>query len=62
MSPQEARMVLLQHLSRGLDPAPEKVCQRCDEVAEKLGCLALTVDLAGAYMDNRDVAPEQAAE
>ncbi|KAJ6007347.1 hypothetical protein N7540_011323 [Penicillium herquei] len=62
MSPQEARMVLLQHLSWGPDPISEKVCQLCDEVAEKLGYLALAVDLAGAYMGNRDDAPEQAPE
>jgi hypothetical protein len=62
MSPQEARMVLLQHLSQGPDPTLEKVCQRCDEVAQKLGYLALAVDLAGAYIGNYNVAPEQAPE
>ncbi|CAG8293183.1 unnamed protein product, partial [Penicillium salamii] len=62
MSPQEARMVLLQHFSQGPNPALEKVCQRCDEVAQKLGYLALAVDLAGAYISNYDVAPGQAPE
>ncbi|KAJ5731808.1 uncharacterized protein N7483_006316 [Penicillium malachiteum] len=62
MLPQEAKMVLLQHLSRGPDSTLEKVYQCCDEVAEKLGYLALAVDLASAYMGNRDFAPEQVPE
>ncbi|KAJ5860543.1 uncharacterized protein N7529_007853 [Penicillium soppii] len=58
ISPPEARMVLLQHLSQGPDPPREKVQQGCDEVTEKLGYLALAVDLAGVYMGDRAATPE----
>lgn len=49
MSTQEARDVLLQRLSRDISMLPA-VEEKCDEIAEKLGYLALAIDLAGAYI------------
>ncbi|KAJ5123879.1 uncharacterized protein N7515_007704 [Penicillium bovifimosum] len=57
MSPREARMVLLRHLSDNVDLLPQSVEEGCDEVAKKLGYLPLAIDLAGAYIGN-SVAPE----
>ncbi|KAJ5144053.1 uncharacterized protein N7515_002840 [Penicillium bovifimosum] len=57
MSPREARMVLLRHLSDNIDLVPKSVQEGCDEVAKKLGYLPLAIDLAGAYIGNT-VAPE----
>lgn len=52
MGPLEARALLLQHLNLGADSTPQDVCEDCDSIAEKLGRLALAVDLAGAYIAN----------
>ncbi|CAG8376302.1 unnamed protein product [Penicillium salamii] len=49
MSAQEARSVLLQRLSRDISMLP-RVEEKCDEIAQKLGYLALAIDLAGAYI------------
>ena len=59
MTQLEAAKLLLQRLPWDVDSAPENVRQRCNEVAQKLGCLPLAVDLAGAYIGN-DPKPEQA--
>ncbi|KAJ5454948.1 hypothetical protein N7530_012717 [Penicillium desertorum] len=59
MSPQEARMVLLRHLSDDIDWLPKTVQEGCDNVATKLGYLPLAIDLAGAYIGNNSLAPEQ---
>lgn len=58
MSPREARLVLLRHLSDDIDLLPKSVQGDCDKVANKLGYLPLALDLAGAYIGN-NVAPEQ---
>ncbi|KAJ5960017.1 uncharacterized protein N7479_007167 [Penicillium vulpinum] len=58
MSPREARLVLLRHLSDDIDLLPKSVQNDCDEVANKLGYLPLALDLAGAYIGN-SIAPEQ---
>lgn len=59
MSPREGTALLLQHLNLAIESAPENIQIRCHEVAEKLGYLALALDLAGAYLGN-DPIPEQA--
>ena len=48
----EARALLLRHLERDLDPALQHVQLICDEIVERLGYLALAIDLAGAYISN----------
>ena len=48
----EARALLLRHLERDLNPAPQHVQLICDEIVERLGYLALAIDLAGAYISN----------
>ncbi|KAJ5393627.1 uncharacterized protein N7487_011268 [Penicillium crustosum] len=58
MSPREARLVLLRHLSDDINLLPKSVQNDCDEVANKLGYLPLALDLAGAYIGN-SIAPEQ---
>lgn len=58
MSPREARLVLLRHLSDDIDLLPKSVHKDCDEVANQLGYLPLALDLAGAYIGNT-IAPEQ---
>ncbi|CAG8067062.1 unnamed protein product [Penicillium nalgiovense] len=58
MSPREARLVLMRHLSDDIDLLPESVQADCDEVANKLEYLPLALDLAGAYIGN-SIAPEQ---
>jgi tetratricopeptide (TPR) repeat protein len=58
MSPREASMVLLRHLSDKIDLLPKTVRDGCDEVAKKLGYLPLAIDLAGAYIGN-SLTPEQ---
>ncbi|KAF2133614.1 TPR-like protein [Dothidotthia symphoricarpi CBS 119687] len=60
MEPEEARALLLRHLRLCLDPVPDDVLRDCDEIAERLGCLALAVDLAGAYIGDDDTDPRQA--
>lgn len=58
MSPREARLVLLRHLSDDINLLPKSVQNDCDKVANKLGYLPLALDLAGAYIGN-SIAPEQ---
>ncbi|KAL9026743.1 MAG: hypothetical protein Q9196_004638 [Gyalolechia fulgens] len=48
----EARMLLLQHLRLNLEPVPQDIQEDCDRIAERLGYLALAIDLAGAYIGN----------
>ena len=52
MSNLEANTLLLQRLQWDVESAPEKIRQSCDAVVQRLGCLALAVDLAGAYIGN----------
>ncbi|KEZ46825.1 hypothetical protein SAPIO_CDS0134 [Scedosporium apiospermum] len=59
MSPQEGTALLLRHLGLDVESAPAKVQVRCGEVVQKLGHLALAIDLAGAYIGN-DPVPEAA--
>ena len=59
MSPVEGAALLLQHLQLDATSASEAIRQNCHKVAQQLGCLALAIDLAGAYISN-DSAPEQA--
>ncbi len=49
----EARMLLLRHLQLDLDPMPQDFQEDCDKIAERLGYLALAIDLAGAYIGNQ---------
>src|SRR5262249_38060796 len=48
----EARALLLQHLKWDLDSAPQDVLDICATIVGRLGCLALAIDLAGAYIGN----------
>ncbi|KAL8759342.1 MAG: hypothetical protein Q9184_003647 [Pyrenodesmia sp. 2 TL-2023] len=48
----EARMFLLRHLRLDLEPVPQDIQENCDKIAERLGYLALAIDLAGAYIGN----------
>jgi hypothetical protein len=60
MSPQESTTLLLHHLRLSIDsPVTEIVTTGCKQVAEKLGYLALAIDLAGAYIGN-EADPEDA--
>ena len=52
MGPLEARAVLLQHLQWESDSVPSHVQQHCDGIVDRLGNLALAVDLVGAYIGN----------
>lgn len=52
MSPSEAKTLLLRRLQWGMESAPQKIQQGCQEVVQRLGRLALAVDLAGAYIGN----------
>jgi NB-ARC domain-containing protein len=47
MTPIEGTSLLLQHLQWDIDSVPEKIRQRCEVVVQRLGYLALAVDLAG---------------
>jgi hypothetical protein len=60
MKLQEARALILRHLTLDLNAVPEDILQDCDKIAERLGCLALAVDLAGAYISNVDTDAGQA--
>ncbi|KAF2704007.1 hypothetical protein K504DRAFT_451211 [Pleomassaria siparia CBS 279.74] len=60
MKVEEARALLIQHLRLDSDPVPEDVVQDCDKIVELLGCLALAVDLAGAYIGDDGTDPKQA--
>ena len=59
MSPAEGTALLLQHLQPGTESASRDIQYSCDMVAQKLGYLALAIDLVGAYISNSS-APEQA--
>jgi tetratricopeptide (TPR) repeat protein len=59
MSPVEGVALLLQHLQLDAELASKDIQQNCNEVARKLGYLALAIDVAGAYIGN-DYVPEQA--
>lgn len=62
MSLLEARALLLRRLEWDDKSAPEKIQQRCDAVAGRLGRLALAVNIAGAYIGNepdQEIALEQ---
>ena len=48
----EARMLLLHHLPLVPEPVPQDIQEDCDKIAERLGYLALAIDLAGAYIGN----------
>ncbi|KAI4276581.1 MAG: hypothetical protein L6R38_005626 [Xanthoria sp. 2 TBL-2021] len=48
----EARMLLLRHLPLVPEPVPQDIQEDCDKIAERLGYLALAIDLAGAYIGN----------
>ncbi|KAI9775707.1 MAG: hypothetical protein M1816_005776, partial [Peltula sp. TS41687] len=52
MEPLEARALLLQHLEWDADSAPQHVQRVCDTIVERLGYLALAIDLAGASIGN----------
>jgi Cdc6-like AAA superfamily ATPase len=51
MKPIEARALLLRQLNLNPDSAPEHVQAICDTIVERLGYLALAIDLAGAAID-----------
>jgi tetratricopeptide (TPR) repeat protein len=55
----EARSLLLRHLDRGPQLVEQDVHEVCDRIVERLGYLALAVDLAGAYI-GEDSNPESA--
>ncbi|PLN86207.1 hypothetical protein BDW42DRAFT_109905 [Aspergillus taichungensis] len=57
MDPMEARSLLLCHLKRELTSVDDGLRDTCDKIAERLGYLALAVDLAGAYI-GADADPE----
>src|SRR3569833_3118521 len=59
MSALEGVALLLQPQRLDAKSAPEDIRQNCDKVAQRLGYLALAIDLAGAYISS-DSAPEQA--
>ncbi|KAH7139811.1 hypothetical protein B0J13DRAFT_638817 [Dactylonectria estremocensis] len=52
MTAEESMTLLLHHLGEDADGVPTSVAARCEQVADKLGYLALAVDLAGAYIGN----------
>ena len=51
MEPIEARALLLRQLNLNLDSAPKHIQTICDTIVERLGYLALAIDLAGAAID-----------
>ncbi|KAM0362811.1 hypothetical protein ACHAPK_011498 [Fusarium culmorum] len=59
MSPAESSALLLRHLKMDAQSATKATQRGCEEVADKLGHLALAVELAGAYIGN-DATPAQA--
>ena len=54
MSIDEATSLLLQLLRWDPDSSPENIVQPCRELVQQLGCLALAVGIAGAYISNED--------
>ncbi|KAK4164656.1 putative kinesin light chain, partial [Cladorrhinum sp. PSN259] len=59
MSPVEGVALLLQHLQLSAESASEAIRCDCDKIAQRLGYLALAIDLAGAHISN-DSAPKRA--
>ncbi|KAK0734715.1 P-loop containing nucleoside triphosphate hydrolase protein [Lasiosphaeria miniovina] len=59
MLPVEGVALLLQHLQPSVESASEGIRRDCGKIAQRLGYLALAIDLAGAYISN-DSAPEHA--
>jgi tetratricopeptide (TPR) repeat protein len=57
MSPVEGVALLLQHLQLDAELASEAIRHDCGKIAQRLGYLALAIDLAGAYIGNGS-APE----
>jgi len=62
MSPAEAAALLLQHLHLSRESASEEIRRDCDKVAERLGYLALAIDLAGAYIGSDSGSEHSAPE
>ncbi|KAK0639860.1 hypothetical protein B0T16DRAFT_463496 [Cercophora newfieldiana] len=62
MSPAEAAGLLLQHLHLSRESASEEIRRDCDKVAERLGYLALALDLAGAYIGSDSGSEHSAPE
>ncbi len=60
MSPAEGAALLLRHLQLDAESASEDIRHGCCKVAQKLGYLALAIDLAGAYIANNNPMPERA--
>lgn len=54
MSVSEANALLLRHLKRDTESVSEGIRKSCDLVVQRLGCLALAIDLAGAYIGNEE--------
>lgn len=52
MSALEANTLLLRRLQWDVESAPEKIRESCSAIVRQLGCLALAVDLVGAYIGN----------
>ncbi|KAK2037978.1 hypothetical protein LZ31DRAFT_600019 [Colletotrichum somersetense] len=52
LSPTEAATLLLKHLKIDADSASEETRRYCNEVVQKLGYLALAIDIAGACIGN----------
>ncbi|KAF2201276.1 hypothetical protein GQ43DRAFT_471940 [Delitschia confertaspora ATCC 74209] len=48
----EARMLLFRRLQLDLALAPQDIQDDCDKIVDRLEYLALTIDLAGAYIGN----------
>jgi hypothetical protein len=48
----EGAALLLQHLQLNAESASEDVRYNCDKMAQRLGYLALAIDLAGAYISS----------
>ncbi|KAK3326908.1 hypothetical protein B0H66DRAFT_530896 [Apodospora peruviana] len=59
MSPMEGVALLLKHLQLKTESALEEIQRNCDKIAQRLGYLALAIDLAGAYIGN-DSTPKHA--
>ncbi|KAK3328706.1 hypothetical protein B0H66DRAFT_596327 [Apodospora peruviana] len=59
MSPVEGVALLLKHLQLKTESALEEIQRNCDKIAQRLGYLALAIDLAGAYIGN-DSTPKHA--
>jgi hypothetical protein len=54
LEPEEASALLLRHLQLDTSRLTKEILQDCEEIAERLGYLAIAVGLAGAYIANSD--------